>query len=396
MYSASDFGYWTWLFSIFSLVTAQDFGFIGAMRVRLGQAIIDDESTEQKLLFSVAFLMSTLACLCVIGLGAICFGYSSQKAHDLFLVLGCSLITVLGYCAAQGSVAYLQSGWIGISESLRGVLQICVILSAMFFELSFNVSLLLFYLFTALYTPFITFIFLKSRDWRLQDLVYGFKTNFINSVHIAKRLFKDGLCLWLMQIGLALLTLSDVFIAGFLVSDDEVAVVNALVRLVSVAVGFVMASMTPVMGHFVAQLKTLNQQVVQQRFSVAAVVLTFIGVAYGTFLYFFGSTIIQFWANLSVAPSYAFVMSGLLFSAMGMVILLQTFLQIPIITRSMLPLLIFAGIFKLLLPFVIVPVMGYGGVLLSSVLVNFLFVLVALMLLFKHGYLNKILSNAFF
>lgn len=395
MYTASDFGYWTWLFSIFSLVTAQDFGFIGAMRVRLGQAIIDGESTEQKLIFSVAFLISAFAGLCIIGAGVFLFGSFSQKTYDIILVLGCSLFTVLGYCAAQGSVAYLQSGWIGISESLRGILQIFVIACSMLYDLSFDVSLLAFYLVSSLYTPFVTFVFLKSRDWRLQELVRVVKTNLPTCVQISKKLLKEGSYLWLMQIGLALLTLSDVFIAGFLVSDDEVAILNALVRLVSVAVGFVVASMTPVMGYFVAQLKTLNQQLIWNRFSIAAVILLLTGVSYGVFLYFFGSPIIHWWANLIVAPSYVFIISGVLFSALGIVILLQTFLQMPIVTKAMLPLLLIAGMFKLFLPFVIVPVMGYGGVLVSGVIVNLMFVLVAIVLLFNRGYLTKIFLKPF-
>lgn len=394
MYGASDFGYWTWLFAIFSLVTAQDFGFISAMRVRIGQAILVDDSLEQKQLFIVALMMSLVVAIVLLGVGLTYVGSDSQKGFDVLLVLTSSLITVVGYCAAQGSAAYLQSGWIGVAESLRGVMQISVILCSKMLALDFRFTLLLFYFFSAMYTPFVIVVFLKSRDWKFAELIEILKNSPRRGTWIGVQLLKDGSYLWLMQIGLAFLTLSDVFIAGILMPDDEVAVVNAITRIVLVAVGFVMAAMTPVMGHFVAKIAELDPSLVWRRYSLAATGLALIGVIYGIFLYFFGPMVVQFWANLSVGSSYALVIAGLLFSVIGLVFLLQTFMQMAIFARAILPFLIIAGILKLTLPYFMVPIAGYGGIFLSSFMVNLTFVLIATFMLFKRGYLEKILSKA--
>lgn len=394
LFDPAEFGYWTWLFSIFSLITAQDFGFIAAMRVRIGRAIVDKDFSEQKLSFAVAMSMSVLAGVILMLCSGAYIGSGTDKALDIMLVTAVSLITVVGYCASQGTVAYLQSGWVGIAESVRGVLQIGVILCAKFAGLNFEITFALFYLFSMLYTPFITAVFLRSRHWAVADLMQVLSNDVPKSIYVGVRLLKEGGPLWLMQIGLAFLSLSDVFIAGLLIADDEVAVVNAIVRLVVVAVGFVMAAMTPVMGHFVAKMDVLDRDTVWKRYSEIASVLVLVGALYGIFLYFFGPTIIQVWANLSVSPSYVFVVAGLLFSVMGMVILLQTFMQMPVFTKATLPILLTAAVVKILIPFLIVPMMGYEGIFLSSFLVNAGFVLVATLLLFKGRYIDKILFKS--
>lgn len=392
-FNPSEFGYWTWLFSIFSLITAQDFGFVAAMRVRLGQAFASGDDLAQKQLFATAFCMTLVVSFSLMLLAALLLGEASSKTVEILIVIAASLITVIGYCASQGSVAYLESGWIGIAESLRGAFQILVIFCAKYLGLDFSLTLILFYIFTALYTPFITLVFLRSRQWHVRELVHAFMGNLQSSVQQGLSLLKKGSYLWLMQIGLAVLSLSDVFIAGLLVSDDEVAVVNAIVRLVLVAVGFVMAAMTPVMGHFVAKLDVLDRDTVWQRYSAAAGVLTLIGTVYGIFLYQFGPIIIELWANLSVDSSYVLIIAGLLFSVIGLVILLQTFMQLPVFTKAVLPLLVTSGLLKLALPYVLVPITGYAGVLLGSFIVNLAFVVIVTFMLFKRGYIEKILST---
>lgn len=394
VFNNQDFGYWTWLLSIFSLVTAQDFGIIGVMRVRMGQAIVSGEILEQKLLFTVTFFITALTGICLIAASAILLSVSVLNPNDILLVLGCALITVLGYCASQGSVAYLQSGLVGISESFRGIVQILAVVSAKVFDLNFDTSLIMFYLVSMLYMPFVTAVFLMCRKWRPLDLITTLINNLPTSLKIAKGLSRDGFFLLTVQVCLAVLTLSDVFIAGFLLPDDEVAAVNALMRLILVAVGFVMAIMTPVMGHFVVAIHSLNQEIVWKRFSIASFILILIGSAYGIILYFFGSNVIKLWANLYVAPSYVFIVAGLFFSSMGMVILLQTFLQMPLIAIAMLPILITAAILKTFLPFVIVPSIGFGGVILSGTLVNFVFVLAVVVLLFHLNYFKRALPSA--
>ena len=393
MFSPSEFGYWAWLFSIFSLITAQDFGFIGAMRVRLGRAISSGDEPNQKLVFSVAFFLSIILSAILLGAFAIIVGANWIDSFDVLLVVGCALVTVVGYCSAQGSVAYLQSGWIGVAESVRGVLQIITIVCSQYFELGLGITLLLFYFVTALYTPFVSVVFLKSRNWHLLELLYELKADIKCGLLVGKDLLRNGVFLWLLQIGLACLSLSDVFIAGLLLEDEDVAVVNAIIRLVLVAVGFIMAAMTPLTGYFVARQTIIDKELVFNRCLIAIALLALAGLTYGLVLYYFGPLIIQYWANLTVAPSYVFVIAGLLFSAMSMVVLLQSFLQIQNFTKAMLPWLIVAAGLKLALPYAIVPFAGYPGIFLSSLAVNLLFVLVAFLSLFWLGYLEKMLAT---
>lgn len=391
MFGASEFGYWTWLFSIFSLITAQDFGFIGAMRVRIGRSISEGNPVDEKLFFAVSLTMALIFSGIVVALGGAFSLDHSLDGLDILLVLSCGLITVIGYCASQGSVAYLQSGLIGVAESLRGFLQIAAIGFSSLLGLDFKATLLLFYAVSMSYTPFVMFVFLRSREWTLIHLVSTIKINLHKSLLMAITLLKDGAYLWLTQIGLAILSLSDVFIAGLLVSDDDVAVVNAIIRLILVAVGFVMAAMTPITGHFVLKQFDIDLRFVWKRFAIAAGMLLLIGIVYGIFLYYFGPMIIEKWANLTVTASYVFLVAGLLFSFMGIVILLQTFLQIQTLAKAMLPSLLIAGILKLTLPILIVPIFGYEGVFLSGLIVNAGFVAIAVFLLFKCRFLKRIL-----
>ena len=65
-----------------------------------------------------------------------------------------------------------------------------------------------------------------------------------------------------------------------------------------------------------------------------------------------------------------------------------------VFAKAILPVLLFAVIVKLIMPYLITPIMGYEGIFLSSFLVNLGFVLVVTWLLFKGGCLEKILTKA--
>jgi len=398
LFSVDDFGQWMWLFSIFSLITAQDFGFISAMRVRVGRLLISSHVFEQKLCFGVALYMilflNLLILICLIGfLPFVESGGNKNLSLQFGLVVTCSLFTVAGYPAAQASMAYLESGWVGIAESFRGALQILAILIAYITKLSFMPTLVIFYLFTMMYTPLILKAFFSSRNWSIKEILILPLNHSVKSFSYAKSLLGEGVVVWVMQVGLAFLSLSDVFLAGLFMPSKEVAQVNVIARLVLLGVGFVLAASSPLAGHFVVKLHKLNREILRQYLDRLILALLVGSVLYGSFLYFLGPAFIYYWSTIYIERSDIFFIAGGVFGAMSGVVLMQIFLQIPMFTRAIIPGLVVCAILKIGLSLMFVKMQGYGGIFTASLIANFTFLFGCILLLFKCDYLEKIISD---
>lgn len=398
LFSVEEFGLWTWLFSIFGLINAQDFGFIAAMRVKLGQQFASGDPDSQKLWF-VSGLFLTVLTVVGIFLAYVVFGkrfesgIGDERYYASLLVVACSLFTVFGMCFCHALMAFLESAWVGIAEGLRAFFQVLSIYVAYEFEMGFVGALCLFYAATALYTPFVAWVFMQHRDWAFSQLWMTLVKRWSMVKATIFALLRSGWFLWLSQIGLAFLSISDVFLAGLFLPEADVAYVNVITRLVLVGVGVVGASLIPAMGHFVSSLTSWNSALIMRRVGVAILIFYAIGTCYSLFLWLFGAALVKWWSTLGIETEAPFIMVGLLFAAMTSVTLMQIFIQFPGYCRKVLPGLFVCILFKIALTVLFTSDFGYVGVFYACFVSNTLFLAINWYLLFASNQFGALLVD---
>lgn len=399
LFSVEEFGLWTWLFSIFGLINAQDFGFIAAMRVKLGRAFAASDAEGQRLWFAAGLLL-TLITISGIFLSYLAFGKYLGNSSDgngryyaTLLVVFCSLFTVLGMCFCHALMAFLESAWVGFAEGLRALFQVMSIYVAYELKLDFGAALCLFYVVTALYTPFVAWVFMRQRAWQFCQLwaVLINRCSEIKASNIV--LLREGWPLWLSQLGLALLAISDVFLAGLFLPEDEVAYVNVIARLVLLGVGIVGASLIPATGYFVSSLKSWDRGLVVRRVGLTILCFSALGFSYSLFLWFFGSDLVRWWSTLEIDLAAPFLMAGVLFAAMTSVALMQVFIQFSSYCRAILPWLFASILCKVGFTALLVSWFGYAGVFYASFIANTLFLAANFYMLFVSNHFAVLTMN---
>lgn len=397
LFSVENFGFWTWLFSIFSLINAQDFGFIAAMRVKIGEFFSVDNEAPQKLWFISGLTLSVLTVIfLMLGYafyGEVLMGLGHEQFVASTVVVACSLFTVLGMCFSHALMACLKSVWVGLAEGLRALLQVTALTLAYLLDAGFMETLVLFYGLTALYTPLVALIFLKSKGWSIPALfmmAFSDVQAFIAALGV---LLRKGWILWLTQVGLALLSISDVFLAGFFLPESEVAYVNVLSRLVLVGVGIIGAALIPAPGHFVHSMRLWNRSQALKKLIRFVTLLFGVGLVYSTFLIVFGEKLVLWWSTLLIDNSIGFFMAGMLFTVMASVTLLQVFVQFSLYARAIMPSLFVCIVIKIVMTAWFTGIFGYLGVFYASFLATLVFFVLNLYYLFVLGYFSRILKG---
>jgi O-antigen/teichoic acid export membrane protein len=165
----ADFGLWAWLFAIYSLITSQDFGYISAMRVRIGRHIQTEKSQQQRLLYTAALLM-TIFVLVVVIFGifgySFIFGNSTEEERLRNLAIFCSSATILGTVSAQALLAHLHTAIVGLVETLRSIIQIIIYALAYFFNWSLTSLVFCFFITCLIYIPLVTKLYLSTTRWK--------------------------------------------------------------------------------------------------------------------------------------------------------------------------------------------------------------------------------------
>lgn len=396
LFSVENFGFWTWLFSIFSLINAQDFGFVAAMRVKIGEFFAADNEEPQKLWFISGLTLSVLTVIFLM-LGYAFYGEALMGlGHEQFVastvVVACSLLTVLGMCFSHALMACLKSVWVGLAEGLRALLQVTALLLSYLLNAGFMETLVLFYGLTALYTPLVALIFLKSKGWSISALFMMAFSDLQELINALWVLLRSGWILWLTQVGLALLAISDVFLAGFFLPESEVAYVNVLSRLVLVGVGVIGAALIPAPGHFVHSMRLWNRSQALENLIRLVMLLLGVGFAYSIFLLTFGEMLVLWWSTLLIDNSTGFFIAGMLFSVMASVALLQIFVQFSLYARAILPSLFLCIVIKIFMTAWFSEAFGYVGVFYASFLATLFFFALNFYYLFVLDYYNRIIE----
>lgn len=385
-FNLEEFGAWAWLFSIFSLVTAQDFGFISAMRVRLGLA--HDHIETQQLLFAVTIWLS-IAMLFLCLLTFLCLNQvvlssrGSARIEYQFFVLAVALISVIGLCASNGLNAFLEAKWVGYAEGLRALSQVVALVFIYKFKLKFEWAVLLFYLGTLLYVPFLLTIFFKITKWDWKVILTIPFRKASGFIGMAKVLVHEGVFLWVMQLGMAFLAISDVFVAGLMFNKHEVAEVNVISKSALLGVGFIVASMGPLMGYFVKNAESLDPVNIFKKSTIVFMMFIVVGLSLSVFMFFFGNPLIYMWSRISLDSDVLFLLVGPLFVLTASVSLLHVFLQFSSFARASLKFLVMSCCLKVILTWWLESPLGVSGVFVANVASNALFLAICLYLLYK-------------
>lgn len=389
----NDFGLWVWLFSIFTLITSQDLGFISAMRVRMGRCLSENNSEKIHLLYCAAWLWVILLIVCLvvgITLYDLWKGQTSEELVYRNLAIICSTCTLLGTVSAQGLLARLQSSIVGAIEGLRALVQIAIYLAAYAFDFTLTMVVYAFFLTALLYVPLVTKVYWRIADFSFRDIVFLTGKHFPKIRSTSAVIFREGLLLWVGQLGMTMLINSDVYLAGYFMSDSDVAKVGVVSRFQLLGVGLLAAALLPVCASFVVQIGQVTKLYVVQKIRQAFLMFFLSGLVYIGVTSLWGAELILLWSTVVINEPSVFVMSGVLFALVLSVTLLQIFLQFTVLAKALVFWFILAVLIKITLTALLVPILGYIGVFGASIVSTSLFLIVALSWLFKFGGFEKI------
>lgn len=389
----NDFGLWVWLFSIFTLITSQDLGFISAMRVRMGRFLSEDNTEKIHIIYCTALLWVILIVVCLtvgIYLYDLLNGESSEEFVYRNIAMICSTCTLIGTVSAQGLLARLQSSIVGTIEGLRALVQIAIYLAAYVFDFTLAMVVYTFFLTALLYVPLVTKVYWRFADFPFRNIAFLTVTHFQKIRSTSVVIFREGALLWVGQLGMTMLINSDVYLAGYFMSDGDVAKVGVVSRFQLLGVGLLAAALLPFCASFVVQIRQVTKLYVLQKIRQAFLMFFVSGLVYISVTSLWGAELILLWSTVEINEPSVFVMSGILFALVLSVTLLQIFLQFTIFAKALVFWFVLAVLVKIALTALLVPTLGYIGVFCASVVSISLFLIVAVSWLFKFGGFEKI------
>lgn len=394
--NSNDFGLWIWLFAIFSLITAQDFGYISAMRVRMGQDIAKGHPKAVSVIY-VSALFLTLIIISLLAGGIPLYdvwsGHASDEKNYRNLAIICSAFTLLGTVSAQALIATLRTTVVSAIEAFRSLAQIIIYLLAYVMDLSVGAVVYIFFLTTLLYVPLVTKVYWQSANISLYDIVHIIRLHYLQVQKASKSILKDGALLWGGQIGITMLVNSDVYLAGYFMPDSEVAKIGVISRFQLLGVGLFAAALMPLSANFVVQIGSLAKTLVMNKIRQALVLFTLAGLLYIFVTYAWGSELIMRWSTIEIDNKNAFLLSGMLFTLMLCVTLLQMFMQFTVFAGAMVLWLLLMVIVKIGLTASFVSSFGYLGVFGASIIASAVFLAIALVWLARYGGFERIVAG---
>lgn len=390
---ASDFGLWIWLFSIFTLITAQDFGYISAMRVRIGRCVAKND-LDGILIFYVSALLLTLVVVTTLIMGIPFYDQWVSRPRDETIyrnfTIICSALTLIGTVSAQALLARLESAAVGMIEAIRSLVQIFIYLVAYLFDFSLATTVYVFYLTTILYVPLVTKIYWNFANASLVNVLLVVRESFRKVREASSSILKEGALLWGVQIGVVMLMNSDVYLSGYFMSDTEVAKVGVVSRLQLLGVGLLAAALMPFSASFVIQIESMTKPIVFEKIRQAFGWFSLAGLFYVLATYMWGSELVMLWSTIEIENRAVFILSGALFTLMLCVTSMQIFMQFAVFAGALVPCMFLVIIAKILLTAALVPVYGYLGVFVASVVAAVFFLMITLTWLFKLRGFEKI------
>lgn len=391
LFSVDDFGLWNWLFSIFVIITSQDFGLLSAMRVWLGKEFAQQQIAKQQVIFMAGTLGIALMLLLLI----FCMGmYWAIQTPNLnvkdFLVgwvLFASTFSIFGTVCANALLAMLHAGTVGAIELARSITQLLTIGLIYIVGLNLISSVLLYYLPLIFYVPAIAIIFLRIHKWSLIQLLQLTKTRISEIFSTMRALIRNGGLLWINQLAFVMILAPDVFYAGLLFSDDDVSTVTIINKLVGLCVGIFSAGLLPYFGLYIHRMTQEDNSWVFKDLKRAFLIIIFIGLSYMVGLLLLGKVFVFYWSGFTLDSPALYVLAGMQSVILCLSVYMQLFFQGPRINFQILPIVFAACAIRLLFLWAGDQALGIYSIFISSILAYL--TLIILMLIKLRSLLRK-------
>lgn len=392
----NEFGMWAWLLSVCTIVTAQDFGVISAMRIEIGKQIASQNIQRQdQLLITTFFGVFFILCVAVLILGFLFFNIEKlpalQAPYSLFsIVVLIALFSLFGTVSANALLAFLKEEAVAKLDFSRNILQLSAVGVIFFLQLSFEWAVLAYFLPYAIYALVGIYFVLEARTWSLAEFFRQLAANLSDVIQDFTSLFKEGIPLWVMQLSSILFVGSELVYVGFFADQATIGTTAILQRYINIAIGFTAASIMPFVGHYAAKIHSSSKEDLawlQSKSSLKLKIIASVGCLYTLILVLFGSKITYLWSGQSLEAPLLFLLVGMMFTVTGMNSLFQLFYQskkvyVPVIIAQLSCSLIkLAGIALLF------NVLAMMGIWISFLIANTIF------LLFNFFYIRRRILN---
>lgn len=384
LFDIDDFSLWNWLFSIFVIITSQDFGLLSAMRVWLGKEYAQQKLIRQQIIFMAGTIGVTLILVLLI-FGMVIYwllGAHSLTTKDFLVgwVLFASTFSIFGTVCVNALLAMLNAGTVGVIDLSRSIAQLLIIGLIYFLELDLIKSALIYYLLLILYVPAIAIIFLHLHTWspfKLWDLT---KTRFSEVFTAMATLIKNGALLWVNQLAFVLILSPDIFYAGLLLSSDDVSTVTIINKLVGLSVGIFSAGLLPFFGAYIHRMAKEDNSWIFGDLKKAFLLISLIGLAYMAGLLLFGKVFVFYWSGFTLDSPILYSLAGCQAIILCLAVYMQLFFQGPRINFQILPFVFMACAIRLLFLWIGSQSLGMYSIFLSSILA---YLSLVILMLFK-------------
>ncbi len=394
----SEFGMWSWLLSIATLITSQDFGVISAMRIELGklgakQDLNHQGNQQQELLLSV--IQGLLAIILLALLALLLASYAADALHAIkapyalfVLVVMIAFVSLLGTISANALLAFLKEDQVALLDFCRNVMQLAAVACIYVLQTNLDLAVSIFFAPYALYSVVGLYLLLKTQRWSLANFVSALESGFQGRFSQFINLFKAGLPLWAIQLGAIVFSGSELIYVGFFADDATIGTTAILQRYVNIAIGFISATIFPFLGHYASRIHAQGSQDLawlkrMSNFKLLAVML--IGLIYTLVLIFFGPQITFLWSGQNLESGLLFALVGIVFAITGMNVLFQLFYQSTKVYVPVIFALVICGAIKLLAIALLYGPLQMIGIWMSFLVGNLMF------LVFNFFYVRKTL-----
>lgn len=393
----SQFGMWSWLLSIATLITSQDFGVISAMRIELGKLGASQEGDsgqiQNQLVLSV--IQGLLAIIPLALLVLLLASYGADALHVIkapyalfVLVVMIAFISLLGTISANALLAFLKEDQVALLDFCRNVMQLGAVVYIYALQADLGLAVIIFFAPYALYSVVGLYLLLKTQQWSLADFLSALGNGFQGRFAQFINLFKAGLPLWAIQLGAIVFSGSELIYVGFFADDATIGTTAILQRYVNIAIGFISATILPFLGHYASRIHAQGSQDLawlrsMSNFKMLGILL--IGLIYTLVLAFFGNQITFFWSGQNLESGILFVLVGMVFTVTGMNVLFQLFYQSNKVYVPVILALLICGAIKLLGIALLYDSLQMIGIWISFLIGNLFF------LIFNYSYVRKTL-----
>ncbi|QWD14746.1 hypothetical protein G6702_01660 [Polynucleobacter paneuropaeus] len=398
---ASQFGMWSWLFSIATLITSQDLGVISAMRIELGklgakQDGDDLKNQQNQLLLSVIQGLQVMSTLVVLALVLASYGvvalHAIKAPYTLFaVVVVIACFSLFGTISANALLAFLKEDQVVLLDFCRNLMQLGSVACIYFLQVNLDLAVLIFFAPYALYSVVGLYLLLKVQQWSFVDFVFAFGNGFQKRCTDFLSLFKLGLPLWAIQLGAIVFSGSELIYVGFFTDDATIGTTAILQRYVNIAIGFTAASTIPFLGHYarrIHQNSSEDRLWLRQKSNLKLGAVLLIGLAYSMLLVSFGQQITEIWSGQIVENHILYLLIGAVFTVTAMNIIFQLFYQSNKVYVPVIAAMVFCGLIKLFGIYLLLNYFQMIGIWMSFLLGNMLF------LFFNFFYVRKTLLKA--